>query len=85
MNCFSTKNCWTILELLNLDPVTVKKKIEEDLWSVNDPMFNEMIRGVYSAAAQKITESSDIIEIIAKKMGIKYEAPKEGADARFGM
>lgn len=75
----------TILELLNLDPVTVKKKIEEDLWSVNDPMFNEMIRGVYSAAAQKITESSDIIEIIAKKMGIKYEAPKEGADARFGM
>jgi len=68
----------TILELLNLDPVTVRKKIEEDMWSVNDPVFNEMIRAIYSAAGQKLTDGTEVVEQIAKNMHLKYKAPQEG-------
>jgi hypothetical protein len=72
----------TILELLNLDPVTVKERIEKDLFTVNDPTFNEVIRGIYSDAGTKISENSDVIDRISKNMGLKYAKPVEG-DERF--
>ena len=73
----------TILEMLNLDPVAVRAKIERDLFTVNDPTFNEVLRGVYGDAGRAIAENSDANEKIAKALGLKYEVPKEDGDSRF--
>ena len=67
-----------ILELLNIDPVNTRMKLERDLWGINDPTFNEMVRSIYNDAAQKIAENSNIIEIIAEKLGLDYTEPEEG-------
>jgi len=72
----------TILELLNLDPDLVKKRLMADMWSVNDATFNELVRGVLTAAAEKIMSNTDVVRIIAEKLELKYEPPKEG-DGRF--
>jgi hypothetical protein len=67
----------TILELLNLDPVTVREKIQKDLFTVNDATFNEVLRGIYGDAGRAIAENSDANEKIAKVLGLKYEVPEE--------
>jgi len=67
-----------ILELLNIDPVTTREKLERDLWTINDPTYNEMMRGIYSSAGDKLVEGSPIVEIIAEKLGLEYKEPEEG-------
>lgn len=67
-----------ILELLNIDPVSTRLKLERDLWTINDPTFNEMVRSIYNDAAQKLAENSDVIQIIADKLGLDYTEPEEG-------
>ena len=67
-----------ILELLNIDPISTRLKLERDLWGINDATFNEMVRSIYNDAAQKLAENSDVIEIIAEKLGLNYEKPEEG-------
>ena len=73
----------TLLELLNLDPVAVRERIERDLFTVNDPTFNEVLRGVYGDAGRAIAENSNAAEKIAKVLGLKYEKPKEEGGGRF--
>ena len=73
----------TILELLNLDPIAVREKIERDLFTVNDPTFNEVLRGIYGDAGRAIAENSNASEKIAKALGLKYAAPAEDGDSRF--
>jgi hypothetical protein len=73
----------TILELLNLDPVAVKERIERDLFTVNDPTFNEVLRGIYGDSGSTIAENSDAAEKIAKVLGLKYEKPAEEGGGRF--
>lgn len=72
----------TILELLNLDPTSVKEKVERDLFTVNDPTFNEVMRGIYSDAGSKISDGSDVVARIAKALGLKMNPPSED-DERF--
>jgi hypothetical protein len=73
----------TILELMNLDPVTVKERIERDLFTVNDPTFNEVMRGIYGDTGRAIAENSDAAEKIAAALGLKYEKPAEEGESRF--
>ena len=73
----------TILELMNLDPVAVREKIQRDLLTVNDPTFNEVMRGIYGDAGRAIAENSDAAEKIAEAIGLKFEKPKEEGDGRF--
>lgn len=73
----------TILELLNLDPIAVREKIERDLFTVNDPTFNEVLRGIYGEAGRAIAENSNVNDIIAKAMKVKYAKPAEEGDSRF--
>ena len=73
----------TILELLNLDPITVKEKLERDLFTVNDPTFNEVMRGIYGEVGRALAEKSDAVEIIAENLKLKYSPPKEEGDGRF--
>lgn len=68
----------TILELLNLDPIAVKEKVERDLFTVNDPTFNEVMRGIYGDVGRKLADESDVVPKVAKNLGLKHTPPKEG-------
>jgi hypothetical protein len=72
----------TILELLNLDPITVREKVERDLFTVNDPTFNEVMRGIYGDAGSKIAEGTDVTDRISRALGLKTKPPSED-DERF--
>jgi hypothetical protein len=66
-----------ILELLNIDPDTTKEKLERDLFGLNDATFNEVLRGIYGEVGRALAENSDVNEIIAEKLGLKYAKPSE--------
>ncbi len=73
-----------ILELFNIDPVDTKEKIERDMFTVNDALFNEVIRGIYGEVGRGIAEKTDIMAKIAAylKLEVTPEAPAE-AEGRF--
>ena len=73
----------TILDLLNLDPVTVKEKLQRDFATVNDATFNEVLRGMYTSVGTALGDNSDLAEKIAERLGLKYEKPKEEGAGRF--
>ena len=73
----------TILDLLNLDPVTVKEKLEKDFATFNDATFNEVLRGMYSAVGNSLGEDSNLAQIIADRLGLDYTKPKEEGASRF--
>jgi hypothetical protein len=66
-----------ILELLNVDPESTKRKLERDMWTMNDSQFNEVLRGIYGEAGRMIAENSEVIEKIAENLGLSYEKPTE--------
>jgi len=66
-----------ILELLNIDPVATKEKLDRDKFTLNDAAFSEVLRGIYGEAGRALAADSDVLEIIAKNLGLKYEKPKE--------
>lgn len=66
-----------ILELLNVDPESTKRKLERDMWTMNDSQFNEVLRGIYGEAGRMIAENSEVIQKIAENLGLSYEKPAE--------
>jgi hypothetical protein len=72
-----------ILELLNVDPESTKRKLERDMWTMNDSQFNEVLRGIYGEAGRMIAENSEVIEKIAANLGLEYVAPAEDEGGRF--
>jgi hypothetical protein len=72
-----------ILDLLNIDPVATREKLERDMFTVNDATFNEVLRGLYSSVGQALAENSDVADKIAENLGLKYEKPKEEGGGRF--
>ena len=73
----------TILDLLNLDPIAVKERVERDRLTVNDPTYNEVMRGIYSESGRKIVEESDVVQKLIKEMGLTHIPPKEEGGGRF--
>lgn len=76
-----------ILDMLNIDPDSTKKKIEADLFSVNDAAFQDLMRALYSGAGQQLMTDSNIMSILAQKMGLTIKtqpAGEEGGDAGLG-
>jgi hypothetical protein len=76
-----------ILDILNIDPDSTKNKIEKDMFTVNDSIFNEVLRNIYSNVAAPIVEKTDIVKKLADymKLDMLPEAPPaegEGA-SRF--
>ena len=55
-----------ILEMFNIDPHDTRVKLEKDMFTVNDATFNEVMRGVYGAVAQKIVDTTDVTDKIVK-------------------
>lgn len=73
-----------ILELLNIDPVATREKIERDLFTVNDSLFSEVLRGVYGEVGRALADPnvSDAAQKIAEGLRLKYTKPK-GDPGRF--
>jgi len=73
-----------ILEMLNIDPNDTKAKIERDLFTVNDALFNEVLRSLYNEVGRVLAEKTDVLERMAKYVGleIKQEAPPQ-EDSRY--
>ena len=66
-----------ILDLLNIDPVATKEKLERDLFTLNDATFNEVLRSIYSRAGDAIAEHSNVAQVLSERLGLKYEKPAE--------
>ena len=68
-----------ILDILNIDPISTKKKIEEDLFTVNDSIFNELMRNIYTNISAPIVEQTDLVDKLAKYLNLnkteQAEAP----------
>lgn len=60
-----------ILELYNLDSEDVREKLEEDLFTLNDPNFNEVIRGIYTDMGPQLAAEPDVKMRIAETLNIK--------------
>lgn len=73
-----------ILELLNIDPDDTRQKIERDLFTVNDALFNEILRSLYNEVGRMLAEKSDVLDRVAQYMQLKLkpDQPEEGA-SRF--
>jgi hypothetical protein len=71
-----------ILEFLNIDPETVKRQLEDDLYTVNDSKFNNLLDNVYGNMGQTILERTDILKRVAKGLQLdeiqKEEVGMEG-------
>jgi len=72
-----------ILDLLNIDPVETKDKLQRDFGTFNDATFNEILRGMYSRVGDALAENSNFAEIVAKRLGLVYAKPKEEGEGRF--
>jgi len=68
-----------ILDILNIDPISTKEKIEQDLFTVNDSIFNELMRNVYTGLAAPLVEQTDLTEKVAKYLKLNLKAPEEAA------
>lgn len=63
----------TILDLLNIDPVTVKDRLKKDFATFNDAQFNEVLRAMYSRAGDELVQGSDLVSKIADQLGLTYK------------
>jgi hypothetical protein len=66
-----------ILELFNLDPQAVEERLSQDLMTVNDALFNEVMRSAYSEVGRALPEQSDIIERIVDYLKLEYRKPPD--------
>jgi hypothetical protein len=72
-----------ILDMFNIDSDDAKEKIEHDLFTVNDVVFNECIRGMYNDIAGKLVEGSDIVDRISQYLKLKMKPPQSQEEGRF--
>ena len=66
-----------ILELLNIDPSDTQSKLENDLFTVNDSTFNEVIRSVSNEVGRMLAEKTDITEKVASYLKLQMKPPAE--------
>lgn len=72
-----------ILEMFNIDPMATKEKIEHDMFTVNDAVFNEVVRALYGEVGRMLAEKTDIAEKIAKYLKLNMKEEPAAADSRF--
>lgn len=69
-----------ILDMLNLDPEATKRKVEADLFTVNDFAFNQLISNAYSAVAQPLVDQYDLQGKLADYLGLPAMPEPEGGE-----
>lgn len=74
-----------ILEMFNVDPISTRKKIEADLFTVNDFAFNQLMSNVYTAAGQALVERYTVAQRLAEYMNLdELPPPPAGEDGMGG-
>jgi len=68
-----------IYDLIGIDSTTATARLKSDLLSVNDSAFNDLVRGVYQAAANEMPNRTDIMSKLATALGVTYKEPTEEA------
>jgi len=66
-----------LLELFNIDADDTRVRLEKDLFTVNDALFNEVLRGIYSSVAQKIVDETNVGDRIIQALKLKVLPKKE--------
>lgn len=76
-----------IYEVLNIDEEEETQKLQDELFTIKDPKFTDLMTNIYQNVAQIIVDRTDIAEILAKRMGLTYseEEKKAGSDDEGGM
>lgn len=69
-----------ILDILNIDPVSTKEKLESDMFTVNDSQFNEVLRNSYADAAQGLVDNTDLVSRLAEYMKLKVTEKEEAPE-----
>lgn len=57
-----------ILDLFNLDSEEIHEKLKQDMFTVKDAVFNEMLRGIYSDLSSKVSDGTDLADQIIRSM-----------------
>jgi intein/homing endonuclease len=73
-----------ILEMLNIDPISTRKKIEADLFTVNDFAFNQLMSNVYNAAGQALVEKYTVAQRLANYMNLDELPPPPPGEEGMG-
>lgn len=69
-----------ILDILNIDPDATREKIERDLFTVNDSLFNEMMRNLYTNVAAPLVDNTNVAQKIADYLNLDMSEPVEEAE-----
>lgn len=70
-----------ILDMMNIDPITTRKKIEADLFTVNDPAFNQLMQNMYTSLGQMLSERFDVDKKVADYLRLNEKPMPEGEEA----
>lgn len=74
-----------ILDMMNIDPVTTRKKIEADLFTVNDPSFNQLMQNLYTSLGQVFAERYNVDMKIADYLDVQEKPQPEGQEEGGGL
>jgi hypothetical protein len=72
-----------LLELLNVDPESCRRQLEEDLFTINDSKFNDLVGAIYQSMPEQIIARTDVVNKLAKGLGLKeteMNAPDAGME-----
>ena len=71
-----------ILEFLEIDEEDCKRKLEDDLYGVNDSKFNELISNIYGSMGQEVINRSDILKRVIKGLQLDEveQEPEQGPE-----
>jgi intein/homing endonuclease len=74
-----------IHDMMNIDTVSTKKKLEADLFTVNDSAFNQLLQNLYTALGPLLAEKFDGASKIADYLGLnELPAPPPEAEGAGG-
>jgi len=68
-----------ILDILNIDPDSTRDKIECDLFTVNDSLFSEMMRSLYTNVAAPLVDNTDVTAKLAEYLKLNMKPKEEEA------
>lgn len=66
-----------ILDILNLDADDVKRAVENDLWSINDPNMNDLIRSVLDQSSADLYADTDVKERLISALRLKLRPDQD--------
>ena len=71
-----------ILEFLEIDPEDAKRKLEEDLFTVNDAKFTELLSTLYNSIGEAVFQRSDVVKRVIKGLQLDEvdQEPEQGPE-----